>query len=79
MGEKIWLKILPLLVVNKKKFLFNIIELKRINQKLSNVIRFLQIIVFLKKSHLNKLKYIYIFQEKIETKENKEKEIRKQQ
>lgn len=79
MGEKIWLKILPLLVVNKKKFLFNIIELKRINQKLGNVIRFLQIIVFLKKSHLNKLKYIYIFQEKIETKENKEKEIRKQQ
>lgn len=61
MGEKIWLKILPLLVVNKKKFLFNIIELKRINQKLSNVIRFLQIIVFLKKSHLNKLKYVYIF------------------
>lgn len=79
MGEKIWLKILPLLIVNKKRFLFNIIELKRINQKLGNVIRFLQIIVFLKKSHLNKLKYIYIFQEKIETKENKEKEIRKQQ
>lgn len=55
------MKILPLLIVNKKRFLFNIIELKRINQKLGNVIRFLQIIVFLKKSHLNKLKYIHIY------------------
>lgn len=79
MGEKIWLKILPLLIVNKKRFLFNIIELKRINQKLGNVIRFLQIIVFLKKSHLNKLKYIHIYFLGEGTKENKEKEIRKQQ
>lgn len=55
------------LVNLKKKFLFNIIKLKRIDQNLGNVIRFLQI-VFIYVSRLKNIRLEILFQKKIEEK-----------
>lgn len=66
------------LVNLKKKFLFNIIKLKRIDQNLGNVIRFLQI-VFIYVSRLEKIRLEILFQKKIEEKRTKTKKRSKKE